>query len=121
MSKKRIMHVLLMASASSLALSTHAQSEAFPEQVMGVVRPSGLINLSDDELVALEVKKITWVAADVPLFVGALALFSGALLLDPWSLAWADTASTAVTEVSESEEENSNVHCFSVLTNIAIN
>ena len=101
------MHVLLMASASSLALSTHAQSEAILEQDMGVVRPSGLINLSDDELVALEFKKTTWVAADVPLFVGALALFSGALLLDPWSLAWADTASTAVTEVSESEEESS--------------
>lgn len=108
MSKKRIIHMLLMASASSLALSTHAQSEAILEQDMGVARLSSLINLSDDELVALELKKTTWVAADVPLFVGALALFSGALLLDPWSLAWADTASTAVTEVSESEEENSN-------------
>ena len=108
MNKQRLLNLLLMASASSLALSTHAQSEAIPEQDMDVARPSSLINLSDDELVALEFKKTTWVAADVPLFVGALALFSGALLLDPWSLAWADTASAAVTEVSESEEENSN-------------
>ena len=66
-----------MASASSLALSTHAQSEAISEQDMDVARLSSLINLSDDELVALEFKKTTWVAADVPLFVGALALFSG--------------------------------------------